>query len=134
MNTSLPFAIFAVLFGPLAQLPTDTPVSPMAFLERYGFPVLVSVVLWLRLERNQKDDRADRLSSDQARLDTLKSIKDLVENGQTAHFELAVKAVESTTSHAAAVAALTEKLHRYQVCPMVQLELFKGVDSLKGKP
>jgi len=133
MNGSFPFAIFAVLFGTVAQMPSDSS-APLAFLERYGFPVLVSVALWLRLERNQKDERDDRKASEQERLKALEALKEAVENGQSAHFELAVKAVESNNAHAAAVAALSEKLHLYKGCPMHQMELFKVMDMHSTKP
>lgn len=134
MNASFPFAIFAMFFSAVAQADMSANSSTMVFLERYGFPVLVSVALWLRLERNQRDDRADRLASDKERLAALESLKEAVENGQTTHFELAVKAVESNNVHAAAVASMSEKLHLYRGCPMYQMELFKTMDMHSVEP
>lgn len=122
-NASLPFACIALLFSTFATV--DASNGIVEVIERYGFPTLVSVVLWLRLERNQKDDRADRLASDREWLTAISALTAKVDAGQQAHLKLALDAVRATDRNASALESVADKL-KSRVCManQVQMELF----------
>ena len=105
----------------------------LPILEKYGFPVLVSVVLWVRLERNQINERADRLKGEKDRLKILKDIDESIKLGNETQHQLAITMLKQDTDHKVAILELANKVEQMRECPMVQMELFKD-SELRTKP
>lgn len=96
--------------------------SPFGFLREFGFPVAVAVALWLRLERYQKDERADRKVSEDARLAILAKLQSNLETSQSDMKLLSREAINAQNANAAAMRMLTRKIKSAAPCLTVPPE------------
>lgn len=90
--------------------------SWVGVLKEFGFPIAAAIALWLRLERYQKDDRADRKASEEARLAILAKLQSNLETSQSDMKALARESIKAQNANAAAMRMMTRKLKTSAPC------------------